>query len=102
MSIKPIMELFWKIGITPNDDFLEQFNKKTSQKKISSSELLEKLIQNKFKNNEIKSISLSKANLIWITLEEEKFNELEEEWKSKKIPVTDFFNEILMDAIKNE
>ena len=101
MSIKPVKELFWKIGITPDDDFLEKFNEKISQKKISSDELLQKLIQNKFKNNEIKSLSLSKNNLIWFTLEEEKFNELEKEWKSKKIPVTSFFNEILLEAIKN-
>lgn len=102
MAIKPEMEMFWKIGITPEDVFLEKFKKKLSNEKITSSELLRKLLERKIKKDMIKSISISKNDLIWITLEEDKFNELENEWKSKKIPVTSFFNQILTEEIKND
>ena len=101
-DIKPIMKMIWKIGITPEDDFLLKFNNIISQKKLSSSKLLNKLIERKFQKNKIKSIVLSKNNLIWITLDEKPFTELEKEWKLKKIPVTSFFNQILMEGIEHE
>ena len=102
MNIKPKIEHLYKIGITPYTNFLERLDQIVSEKQTNSKELLQKLIQTKFKNNEIYSVYLSKSNLLWFTLEEEKFQELEKEWKSKKIPVTSFFNEIMIDAIKNE
>ena len=101
-SIKPETELFYKIGITPDADFLQNLNKKSNERKISNSEFLKMLIQKKYSDNEIKSILISKNNLIWITLDKENFEVLENEWKSKKIPVTAFFNQILTEKIKNE
>ncbi len=102
MSIKPKTELYYKIGITPENDFVEKCNQKSSEQKITSSELLQKLIKHKYRNNEIKSIILSKNNILWITLDHEQFQSLENEWKSKKIPVTAFFNQILMEEIQND
>ncbi len=102
MKIKPVMELFWKIGITPEDTFLEKFKKKMSDEKILSSDLLRKLLEKKIKKDMIKSVSITKNNLVWITFDENNFKELENEWKSKKIPVTAFFNQILMEEIQND
>ena len=96
------MELFWKIGITPEDTFLENFKKKISDEKILPSDLLRKLLEKTVKKDMIKSVSITKNNLIWITLDENNFKELENEWKSKKIPVTAFFNQILMKEIQND
>ncbi|MGY5144407.1 MAG: hypothetical protein ACW9XH_07995 [Candidatus Nitrosopumilus sp. bin_32a] len=102
MKIKPVMELFWKIGITPEDTFLEKFKKKISDEKIQPSDLLRKLLEKKIKKDMIKYVSITKNDLVWITLDENNFKELENEWKSKKIPVTAFFNQILMDEIQND
>lgn len=102
MNIKPVMELFWKIGITPEDIFLKKFKKKISNEKIHPSDLLRKLLEKKVKKDSIKSISITKNDLIWITLDENNFKELENKWKSKKIPVTSFFNQILSEEIQNE
>lgn len=102
MSIKPKIDLFYKIGISPDDDFLQALNKKAAESKISPTDFLKLIIKKKFFKNEIMSILLSKNNLIWITLDKNNFNTLEKEWKSKKIPVTAFFNQILMEEIKNE
>ena len=73
-----------------------------SEKQISSKELLTKLIHSKFKNNEIESVYLSKSNTLWITLEAVNFEELEKKWKAERKPVTNFFNEILMEAMEND
>ncbi len=102
MSIKPVMELIWQIGISPDDEFLEKFKKKLSNETVSSSELLRKLLERKIKKDMIKSVSISKNDLVWIALDEDKFKELENEWKSKKIPVTTFFNQILSEELQNE
>ncbi len=102
MDIKPIIELFWKIGITPENDFLDKFRQKSSNEKIIPSELLRKLLERKIEKDMIKSISISNNNLIWITLDENNFKELEKEWKSRKIPVTSFFNKILNEEIQIE
>ncbi len=101
-NTKPHMELFWRVGITPDGEFLEKFKEKISTNGLNPAEFLKKLIQNKFKNNDIKSINISKNDLIWITLEEQKFKELEHHWISKKIPVTSFFNQLLMEEIEHE
>ena len=102
MSIKPKLELLYKIGISPEDDFLQNLKNQASDQKITSTEFLKTLIHKAFRNNEINSISLSKNDLIWITVDEVNFNNLENEWKSKKIPVTSFFNLILKEEISNE
>lgn len=102
MSIKPVTELVWQIGITPEDDFLEKFKKKSADGKIDSSKLLRNLLERKIKKDMIKSASLSKNDLVWIALDEDKFKELENEWKSKKIPVTSFFNQILNEEIHDD
>ena len=102
INIKPKLEHRYKIGIAPFTNLLEKLEQIISEKQITSKELLQKLIQRKFKNNEISSVYFSKNNLLWFTLEKEKFDELEKEWKSKKTSVTSFFNEILLEAIKNE
>ena len=102
MKIKPIMELYWKIGITPEDSFLKKCKNKISDETINSSELLRKLLEKKVKKDLIKFVSITKNDLIWITLNENNFKELENEWKSKKIPVTSFFNQILSEEIENE
>ena len=102
MNIKPIMELFWKIGITPEDIFLEKFKKKILDETIHPSELLRMLLEKKIKKGLINSVSMTKNDLIWITLDEDNFKELENEWKSQKIPVTSFFNQILSEEIQNE
>jgi hypothetical protein len=101
-NTKPHMELFWRVGITPDGEFLEKFKEKISTNGLNPAEFLKKLIQNKFKNNDIKSINISKNDLIWITLEEQKFKEMEHNWISKKIPVTSFFNQLLMEEIEHE
>lgn len=101
-SIKSKPILYYKIGITPENDFVEKCTQKSSEQKITSSELLQKLIEHKYRNNEIKSIILSKNNIIWITLDKEHFQSLENEWRTKKIPVTAFFNQILMKEIQND
>lgn len=102
MHIKPKVEHLYKIAITPYTNILEKLNQIILERQTNSKELLQKLVQNKFKNNEIRSVYLSKNNLLWFTLEEKEFQELEKEWKSKRIPVTSFFNEMIADAIKNE
>jgi len=102
LKYKPIMEHLHKIGITPNPGFLIKFNQILSEKQISSKELLTKLIHSKFKNNEIASVYLSKSDTLWITLEADKFEELESRWKAEKKPVTSFFNEILIEAMEND
>ena len=101
-NTKPHMELFWRVGITPDGEFLEKFKEKISTNGLNPADFLKKLIQNKFKNNDIKSINISKNDLIWITLEEQKFKEMEHNWISKKIPVTSFFNQLLMEEIEHE
>ena len=101
-DIKPRMEHRYKIGIAPFTSLLEKLEQIISDKQITSKELLQKLIQKKFKNDEISSVYLSKNKLLWFTLEKEKFDKLEKDWKTKKIPVTSFFNEILLEAIKHE
>ena len=102
LEVMPVMEHFHKIAITPEADFLIKFNQIISEKQISSKELLTKLIHSKFKNNEIESVYLSKSNTLWITLEAGNFGELEKKWKAERKPVTNFFNEILMDAMEND
>ena len=102
LKIKPVTEILHKIGISPYTDFLVKFNQILSEKQISSKELLTKLIHKIFKNNEISSIYLSKSNTLWFTLEPEKFQELEKKWKAENKPVTNFFNDILTEAMKNE
>lgn len=101
-SMKPKLALYYKIGITPENNFVEKCIQKSSEQKITPSELLQKLMERKYGNNGIKSILLSKNNILWITLDEEQFQSLENEWKSKKIPVTAFFNQILMKEIQND
>jgi hypothetical protein len=101
-NTKPKPELFCKIGIDPDKGFVEQFNSKISANKLKNSEFLQKLIQNKFTNNEIKHITLSKNNILWITIDDKIFNEIENQWKSKNITVTSFFNQILMESIKHD
>ena len=102
LKYKPVMEHFYKIGVTPQADFFIKFDQILSEKQISSKELLTKLIHKIFKNNEISSIYLSKSNTLWFTLEPEKFQELEKKWKAENKPVTNFFNDILTEAMKNE
>ena len=59
----------------------------------------------RFKNNEISAVQLKKYEkdkvIIWITISEENFSEIEQEWKSKRKPVTKFFSEILMEGVEN-
>ena len=102
LEIMPVTTHLHKIGITPNPGFLIKFNQILSEKQISSKELLTKLIHSRFKNNEIESIYLSQSNTLWFTLEPEKFQELEKKWKAENKPVTNFFNDILTEAMKNE
>jgi len=101
-NTKPKPELFCRIGIYPDGEFIEQFNTKISINELKNSEFLKKLIQNKFKNNEIESISLSKNNILWITIDDKNFKEIESQWKSKNITVTSFFNQILLESIQND
>ena len=102
LKYKPVIEHFHKIGISPQADFLIKFEQILSEKQISPKELLTKLIHSKFKNNEIESVYLSKSNTLWITLEAGNFGELEKKWKAERKPVTNFFNEILMEAMEND
>ncbi len=101
-NTRPNPELVCKIGIDPDQQFIEQFNSKISTNNLKNSEFLQKLIQNKFKNNEIVHINLSKKNIIWITIEDKNFKEIESQWKSKNITVNSFFNQILLESIKND
>ena len=102
LEYKPVMEHFYKIGVTPQADFFIKFDQILSEKQISSKELLTKLIHSRFKNNEIKSVYLSKSNTLWITLEADNFKELEKKWKAERKPVTRFFNEIFIEAMEND
>ena len=102
LEYKPVMEHFYKIGVTPQADFFIKFDQILSEKQISSKELLTKLIHSRFKNNEIKSVYLSKSNTLWITLEADNFKELEKKWKAERKPVTSFFNEIFIEAMEND
>ena len=102
LKYKPVMEHIYKIGITPYTDFLIKFNQILSEKQISSKELLTKLLHSVFKNDEIVSIYLSKSDTLWLTLEAEKFKDLEKKWKTERKPVTRFFNEIFIEAMEND
>ncbi len=99
MKVKPVTELIWNIGISPEKDFIEKFKTICTQEEIQSTELLQRLMHNRFQNIIIKSIILSKNNIIWITLDKENFKNLENEWISKKIPITTFFNKVLREEI---
>lgn len=95
---RPKPELYCKIGINPDEEFIEKFRSKTS----NDSEYLKKLFQNKFNNNEILHANISKKNILWITIKDKDFNEIENQWKLNKITADRFFNQILLEAIKNE
>lgn len=111
MKIKPKLVDIGIIPITPDIELLEKFNQVVSDQQIDSKTLLLKLLQTKYKNDEISNANLSKSNTINLFIKsepgssrtvDEKFYEIEKEWKSKKIPVNKFFNDILMEALKNE
>lgn len=96
------MELSYKIGISPEEEFLSKLSLLAKEKKVTPSELLKILLARETKGTSIKSAYLSKSNIIWLGLDEAEFKELENQWKSQKISVTDFFNKILKDGIENE
>ena len=101
-EIKPKVEIINKIAVSPYSKNLEKIHQLVKEKQTTSRELLTQLIQKRFKNNEIKSMSLSKSNVVWITMDDDEFKKVETEWKSKKLPMTTFFNEILEEVLNDE
>ena len=101
-EIKPKVEIINKIAVSPYSKNLEKIHQLVKEKQITSRELLTQLIQKRFKNNEIKSMSLSKSNVVWITMDDDEFKKVETEWKSKKLPINTFFNQILEEVLKDE
>jgi len=106
MKFKPVTELAgYAIGLKLDPISLQKIDEIVKNQQKDANEILKKLLESRFKNNEISAVQLKKYKkdeaIIWITISEENFSEIEQEWKSKRKPVTKFFSEILMEGVEN-
>ena len=106
MNFKPVTELAgYAIGLKLDPIYLLKIDEIVRNQQKDANEILKKLLESRFKNNEISAVQLKKYKkdevIIWITISEENFSEIEQEWKSKRKPVTKFFSEILMEGVEN-
>ena len=76
---------------------LEKFKQIANDQQKDINEILKKQLSTYYSNNEISSVSL-KEKTIFLSMEEIHFNQIEKEIKSKKLSITKFFNQILMET----
>lgn len=100
MKIKPVTDVYSMIVLRANHDILQKMEYLAKQERTPK-EVLTKIMNERFPNSEITSINLKKNN-IYITIKDDQFKKIEENWRSKKTNVTEYFNQIISEAIANE
>ena len=100
MKIKnPVTKISFVIVITAREEFIEKLQESKEKDNKTNDEILRQAIDKEFSNNEISSIRLKKGT-IRLIIKEEDFKNIEARWKSKKMHVTHYFNQILLEALK--
>ena len=100
MKIKnPVTKISFVIVITAREEFIEKLQESKEKDNKTNDEILRQAIDKEFSNNEISSIRLKKGT-IRLIIKEEDYKNIEARWKSKKMHVTQYFNQILLEALK--
>lgn len=98
MKVKPVIDHYYLIGISISDSLLDKVEKIVN--KQESKEILKTILQNKFKDIEISSVSI-KEKTLFISLEKSNFEKIELKRKQLKMSMTNFFNNIIREILQN-
>lgn len=101
MKIKPVTKVVNMIVFRLDYSIQRKLDLLMKKLRRPSKEVMVYLINKKFNNNEILSISL-KGDNVYISINEEQFKAVENNWKSSKTNMSDYFNKILSEAINSE
>lgn len=97
MKIKPVMEVVNMIVFDVKRSVLERLDAAESRG-ADQGRILTDIMNRKFTNNEISSIR-RRNNNIYIIIKDDQFRLIENNWKSSRTSVTDYFNSILEESI---
>ena len=100
MKIKPVTKVVNMIVFHLDYSTHRKLDLLMKKLRRSSKEVMTCLINKKFTNNEILSISL-KGDNVYISINEEQFKAVENNWKSSKTNMSGYFNKILSEAINS-
>lgn len=101
MDIKPVVDHYYLIGIIIDPVLRKNIEQISKDQQQDIKQVLKKLLETKFSNNEISSVSL-KEKTLFISMEDIHFDKIENDRKSQKLSMTKFFNQILSEAISIE
>ena len=101
MRIKPVTEVVNMIVFRLDYSVRGKLDLLVKKDGKSYKDIMTYLINKKFTNNEILSINL-KGDNAYISINDDQFKTLENNWKSNRINMTDYFNKILLEGINSE
>lgn len=98
MKIKPVTKVVNIIVLRATPLILKRLDAAVKRRGVNPKQILTDAINKKFTNNEIKSISL-RGNDIHVIIDDNNLKSIEDNWKSSRTNVTNYFNKILSEVM---